>query len=60
MAGYAKPNLNKKAMEIIYKLANVKCGKGNNLRYSDITKKWVKPPINEKDSNTDSKNKNTY
>ena len=60
MAKYAKQNLNAAEMKIIFNMANLKCGKGNNFIFSEITKKWEKPLINERDSTTDSKNKNTY
>ena len=42
MAKYAKKNLNAAEMKIIFNMANLKCGKGNNFRFSEITKKWEK------------------
>jgi hypothetical protein len=52
MAKYAKKNLNAAEMKIIFNMANLKCGKGNNFIFSEITKKWEKPTLYEKNSKT--------
>ncbi len=52
MAEYAKQNLNAEEMKIIFNMANLKCGKGNNFRFSEITKKWEKALPVSKQSKT--------